>query len=329
MPVSEPATAAVEDSQRVPRPFPRMLRGARRELFARLVLNGALQGAAALALPFAVLRSPTLPMGEALVLLGLLAATLIILRVLELTDAERLGLDYVTEVRLALFDGLVNGTARSSHGVAMTRLMNDLSALKNWIGLGIARSVSAGLALTGCILAAAAFSPVHAMVILLPTILVALVAAFLVAPLRTRVAEVRRVRGKLASRLGEALLNLETLRSTGDAARSRRRVRRASRNLNAALGRCMGVAATLRALPDAILPCAVIAAVAAGLPLRADSIGLVILAGLAAGPVRQALRAVEYRAAFLVARERLAASLGRRKAGSSESRPQSTSPPSH
>lgn len=289
--------------------LPAVLRGRRRVIFARLLLNGLSQAAAAVALPFTIMASSDLPMVQAASLLGLLALVLVALRIFELVDAERLGLDYVAEVRLALFDSLARGGGRSSHGVAMTRLMNDLSALKNWVGLGLARSVVAAFAFSGCVVAAATLSVHYALVILAPALLVGVIAAFHVRPLTRRVADVRQVRGRLANQLGEALLSLGMLRRFGQTGRSRRRVATASRRLTDALGRRMRVAATLRALPELTLPFVVIAAIALQLPFSSGSIGLILLAGLAVSPLRQALRAVEYRATYVVARERLAAGI--------------------
>ncbi|MEL6337014.1 MAG: hypothetical protein AAFQ88_10290, partial [Pseudomonadota bacterium] len=93
-------------------------------MFALLLLNGAGQAGGALALPLFLSASGSL--GSSVTVLGLAAITggLIALRIRELHDAERLGLDYVSEVRLRLFDGLVEGRG-TDHGVAMSRLMND------------------------------------------------------------------------------------------------------------------------------------------------------------------------------------------------------------
>ena len=308
-PPTLPAAPPSKDAD-APNALPKILKGGRRVMFSRLLANGAFQAAATLALPFVILASRSLPVWQVAALLGFLACTLIALRIVELVDAERLGLDYVAEVRLALFDAHAAGRAKSSHGVAMTRMMNDLSALKNWVGLGIARSFAAGLAFAGCVAAAATISPQHVVVILAPAALIALGASVLVRPLHRRVANVRRVRGKLASLLGESLLSLGMLREFGQAKRSGARVRAASRALNAALGRRVRVAAALRALPEATLPVALVTSIALEIPFTTDSIGLVLLAGLAVGPLRQVLRALEYHAAFQVARERLAAGIG-------------------
>lgn len=303
------------------RDFPAILTGPRRIIFARLVINGVLQAGAALSLPFAILAlpqtsTPNAPSVMEILPVAALSGAVAVLRILELSDAQRLGLDYVAEMRLRLFDGLASGLARSSHGVAMARMMNDLSALRNWVGLGLARSVSAGLALAGCVLAASAISENYAFAVAVPVASLGLVTACLVSPLRARVGEVRRLRGRLAKRLGEILPVIAESRSRGAQAKARRRIERAGAALIDAQQAQIRVAAILRAIPDLLLPCAVLAAL--GLAVQpeqaatgsaghgAAAVGLVLLAGLAAGPFRQLLRAIEYRAAFVVARERLA-----------------------
>lgn len=308
---------------------PPILNRDRRFWFARLIANGAVQAAAAIALPFAVLSIGPGGLGEAWPgVLGLLAlaALALGLRVVELADAERLGLDYVAEVRMALFDGLTDSSARGGRGVAMSRMLNDLSALKNWAGFGLARSFSAGLAFLGCLIAAAMFSWTHAVAILAPATAILAIGALLSTPLRARVAAVRSARGRLANLLGEALLSRELLQSYGQMSRVRRRVRRAGRALNAEAARRIRVAAALRAAPDALMPLAIATAIVLGAPLRAESVGLMLLAGLAAGPLRQALRAIEYRTAFLIARERLAPGLRRRRKAAPAPRPSDVEP---
>ena len=295
---------------------PPILNRRRRIWFARLIANGVLQAVAVIALPFAVLSIGAADLETAwpaVLAVLILAAAALGLRVIELTDAERLGLDYVAEVRMALFDGLSDSSARGGRGVAMSRMLNDLSALKNWAGFGLARSFSAGLAFLGCLIAAATFSWVYAAAILAPAAVLLMVGAVLSTPLRTRVAEVRSARGRLANLLGEALLSREVLQNYDQMGRVRRRVRRAARALNDHSTRRMQAAAVLRAAPDALMPLAIATAVLLGAPLRAESVGLMLLAGLAAGPLRQAMRAIEYRAAFLIARDRLTPGLRRRR----------------
>ena len=294
--------------------LPAILAGKRRWHFARLIANGVVQAGATIALPFAIASQAGGLTALGIAVLAALAALLMAAKALEFVDAERLGLHYVQQVRLSLLDGLLTGSASSRHGVAMTRLMNDLSALKSWVGLGFARSMVAGLALAGCVAAAAMISLHHMLVLLGPVVAVALVTAVLVGPFKRRVGEVRRRRGRLAARVGETLLAAETVKAFGRAGSSRRRVRNAGADLYTAQVHSMQLGGLFRALPEAVLPMTVIAAVATGLPLQTEAISVALLAGLAIDPVRKALRAVEYRAAFVVARARIRPGLGRIKA---------------
>lgn len=311
-PLSAPPAAIESPPDRAQNPadrFPPILSGARRWLFARLLANGTCQAAGTLALPLLLSGSNGLGHLEMAAGLAALATGLIALRVQELRDAERLGLDYVSEVRLRLFDGLIEGRG-TAHGTAMSRLMNDLSALRQWVGLGLARSFSAALAFSGCAGAAALISDGHLAVILGPAALVLLAGTAILLPLSARVREVRRQRGKLARLLGDSLLSMPHLRQAGETRRVRRRVARASGKLTAALSARIRSASVLRVLPDAVLPLALIGAVATGLAAGGDQLGVVLLAGLAAGPLTQLLRAAEYKVAFAIARERLSPGLG-------------------
>lgn len=295
-----------------PAGLPGLLAGRRRRwAFARLLANGLVQAGAAVALPFAIASQAGGATATGLAGLAGLAALLVAAKALEFIEAERLGADYVQRVRLSLLDGLLAGTASTRHGVAMSRLMNDLSALKDWVGLGLARLIVAPLALGGCLAAAALISPLHLLLLVVPVLLVGLLGGVLIAPLRRRVWEVRRCRGRLAARVGETLLARDLLRSFGQGGRGRRRVARAGLALYQSQVHRMKLAGLVRAMPDMVLPMTILLAVAAGLSFRSDTVSIALLAGLAADPVRKALRAIEYRAAFVVARERLLPGLGR------------------
>ncbi|MEO1458566.1 MAG: hypothetical protein AAFV49_13530 [Pseudomonadota bacterium] len=309
-PGDTPAAARAETPARRPaQPFPRILSGARRWLFARLLANGACQAAGTLALPLLLGASSGLGALETAAGLAVLAGGLVALRVQELRDAERLGLDYVSEIRLRLFDGLAEGRG-TAHGIAMTRLMNDLSALRQWVGLGLARSLSAALAFAGCAGAAALMSEAHLALILGPALLVLTAGTAILLPLAARVREVRRRRGRLARLLGEGLLALPAAQGPAETRAIRRRVARASARLTDALLARIRSASLLRVLPEAVLPLALIGAVATGFEAGGDQLGIILLAGLAAGPLTQLLRAAEYRIAFTVARTRLSPALG-------------------
>lgn len=308
--------------------LPALLAGDRRGLFWRLVGNGALQAAATLAIPLSVQQLATseaqLPL---LLALAVAAGLLVLLRIVELVDAERLGQRYVTEVRMDLLDAVLDGRSRSSHGVTMTRLLNDLTALKNWVGLGLARSAVAAIALFGCLLAAVLLDGGLALVVLVPIAGVSLIAALTIGPLRRRVGTVRRERGRLANRLGTVLLSLELVRAFASGPRHRARIVAASHRLTTALEARMWPTGLLRALPQLVLPSVIV--LAAVLPTGAsggDILVAVLLAGLAAGPLATAARALEYHAAYAVARQRLTPALSEPSAAAAADGPLPTWP---
>lgn len=311
---------------RSPRGLPRLLAGDRRGLFWRLVGNGVLQAAATLCIPLAVQQ---LVAGEAplplLLGLAVTASLLLMLRVVELVDAERLGQLYVTEVRLALFDAILDGRSTASHGVTMTWLLKNLTALKNPVGLGVARSCVAAIALAGCLLAAALLERSLALLLAAPTAVVTIAAVLTAGPLRRRVGVVRRERDRLATRLGGVLLTLELVLSFGSGPQARPCIVRASERLTRTLEARMWPTGLLRALPQLVLPAVIV--LVSVLPIEAgaaDILVIVLLAGLAQGPLAAAARALKYQAAYAVARERLTPAL---RDPQHRSAPEAASPP--
>ena len=292
--------------------LPAILSSGRRWIFGRLLANGALQVVAtiSIALAVSVVDPSDYGLSILLVTLAVLSAAVISLRLVELVDAERLGQHYVGEVRLALFDGLADDSRRMRQGVAMTQLMNDLASLKTWVGLGLARSSVSVLSLAGCLAATALIDPTLALVVSVPIMAVGVASALLYRPLRRRVAEVRRRRGRLEVRLGRVLLSLEQLGQVRLFRRNRRRVEKAGEGIAVALERRVWVSAVLRAWPEATLPAILLLTVAVGLATQGPAgLGLVLLAGLAVDPLRNAARALEYCVAYQEAHLRIGATM--------------------
>ncbi len=145
--------------------LPVILSQARRWLFLRLVANGTLQAAAIIISmllvrhAFDVLLNPEFDDPEvhmfefdqvweiAFFALGLLGSTGFAawLRYIERIDAERLGQAYIHEVRIAVFDRMSRFAPRAlsgrTTGSSMLRFVGDLSAIRRWISLGLARIV--------------------------------------------------------------------------------------------------------------------------------------------------------------------------------------------
>ncbi len=297
--------------------LPRIYHGSRKTLLRRLVGNGLVQAVCGLLLAdtmrTAVARlenvglDPTtalLPCALGLVLLGC--------RVLEARDAERLGQEYVTRVRLRILDRVTGAGIRDSRrrrwGLAMTRVVSDLNALRNWISVGIARSLVSGVMLAVMLIgfSISGGSALKAAVLL--AIASLLLALLLTHPLRGAIQDARRVRGQMANLLGERLIAATTLRHLDRRRGERIRIRRASRKLRDALVRQATVSALVRSFADSMLPLGVsvvLVIAVAGEVAVSEIASTVIVLSLVASGLRDLATAWEDRLAFSEARHRL------------------------
>ncbi|MCA9502966.1 MAG: ABC transporter ATP-binding protein [Spirochaetaceae bacterium] len=302
--------------------LPRIYAGRRRRLLWLLVANGFAQAVAglliALGLRQALGRAPDAPPPwSVLVAVAALGLVILVLRIREARDAERLGQDYVTRVRLRIFDRVAfrpgRGGAGGRWGVTMTRLISDLSSLRNWVSLGIARSIVAGIACSGLLVGLAFLSPLSAGVLAGVVIAAGLATAALTPRLRAIVRESRRRRGRLANNLGEKILASRTIHHLGRTRDERARVRSHSRRMTDALVRRMAIGSALRSLPDAMLPLAVagLAWAAASSPrAAAETVVAMLLLGLVVDALRDLTRSWDHRLAFEEARRRIEVVLG-------------------
>lgn len=292
--------------------LPRVLAGRRRALVSRLVANGLAQAGAALAGARALHAALSAPAPDA-ALLGVLAASgvaLLALRVHAAGVAERLGQDYVTRVRLRIFEATAAKPARgapSRAGLTLTRVITDLSSLRQWVSEGVARSVVAGVTLAGALAALTFARRGAALALGLVALACAALAASLAPLLRAYVREARRRRGRLASNLGEKLLASRTVQQLGRTEHELARVRTHSGWLRDALVRRARLAEAIVALPDFATPLAL----AAWLALRGAAhpgelaAGALVL-GVLGGALRDLARALEFRIAFEEGRRRIA-----------------------
>ncbi len=315
--------------------LPLLLHGKRRRLFARLVANGLGQAAAAVAgglLVHGLFQRVTPALGLApnganagtgldgfAWMIGALAATIMVslaLRVIERRDAARLGENYVTQLRLRLFDALsttpVMGARRRGLGPTMLRFVTDLTAVRQWVSNGLARLVVASLAITGGLGAIALVDPLGGALVAAIMGAAALAALALGGPLEKRVRELRRRRARLASRIGDRLRMLAVVQVSGQARRERRALARNSRALAEASVDRAGVVGLVRVLPDAALGLSTLAVLAlASLRLAAGSaeagavIATLSVLGAIAPQARALGRVFEYAKTHRVATDRL------------------------
>ncbi len=313
--------------------LPNLFDGSRRRDFALLVLNGALQAAGAVVTALLVQRGfdgllagldGEAPHGLLIVaaLIGI-AAVNAGLRYREHLDAERVGQSYVHALRLRLYRHLLRVgpgiTGKISRGAVTLRFVGDLTALRRWVSLGLARLLVGGVVVVLALAALAVIEPVIALAVGAGVALAALLGLGLGNRLQATTREVRRRRGHLAALLTDRVAHLHLIQAFGQERREAERFKNLSRRLKAAfIGRAK-VIGLLRALADAGAAAASLCALLVGaqlVSLGAASPGAVVAAMLVAGllaPRLQELgRIYEYWTAAAIAREKQERLLGLR-----------------
>jgi ABC-type multidrug transport system fused ATPase/permease subunit len=278
---------------------------------AQLVANGLAQAGAALggARALHAALADGAPSPRLLAALAASGVALAALRIHAAGAAERLGQDYVTRVRLRIFEATASRPARagaSRAGVTLARVITDLGSMRRWVSEGIARSLVAGVTLAAALGALALFHPPAALALGAVALGCAALAAALAPLLRGAVREARRRRSRLANNLGEKLLAAQTVQKLGRTERELARVRTQSGWLRDALVRRARAAESIAALPDLATPLAL----AAWLALRGAShpgelaAGVLVL-GVLGAALRDLARALDARIAFEEGRRRI------------------------
>jgi ABC-type bacteriocin/lantibiotic exporter with double-glycine peptidase domain len=146
----------------------------RRKLLALLVANGLGQAACATLLGYGVrhafdrlVRHSGTVTVELYAIIGfgflVAAAGSGWLRARERYDAERLGQHYVHSLRLALYDRLSAMSPRMlqrrTHGAVILRFVGDLTQIRQWVSLGLARLVVGCTTVAGTLAALAGLQP--------------------------------------------------------------------------------------------------------------------------------------------------------------------------
>ncbi len=294
-----------------------ILESGRWRLVCVLVANGLGQAWAAIALALLVERSfADLGAGppSALLVIGLLVAFTVVigagswLRARERIDAEQLGQGYVHAVRLQLFDHLVAMSPRTvggrSTGSTALRFVGDLSAVRRWISLGLARLAVAVTMIVATLTALWSIEPLLALVTA-GSAAVAGGGAVLVGPgLRSADREARRRRSGLAGRITELIGSVGVVQANGAVPRERRRVVRRSKAVrDAMVGRARHLG-RLGALAEGsgsfAIGALLIGALVAGLDGPAVAAGMTVL-GTLVPHLRGLARVQEYRQGALVA----------------------------
>lgn len=296
--------------------LPKLLSGVRRRYFVSLLLVGLGQAGAAGVTVALVSRgleaSTTRAKVVAVLLLAMAAVTIGWLRSRERLLAERLGQDYVHEIRLLLVRRALDGRSAGSLGVTLTRASNDLNAVRNWVALGIAPTAVAVPLLLGCTVVLGVLHPALAIAVLAPLAVLGLVLLVTRRQAYEESRRVRRERGRLAGHLADTLTATTAIRSAGGGYRELRRVNQRSAEVVQAavdkarvVGRIRGAAASAAGIATAAVIAASMLAELNGSALAA---GLTVV-GLLAAPVQDLGRVAEYRQSYRAARRALAPAL--------------------
>jgi len=235
--------------------LPNFFSGSRRWLMLRLICNGFTQAAMVICsmllvrLAFNVLFNPEFNDAEvnlfeldevwdiALFALALLGSTGLTawLRYIERVDAARLGQEYVYRIRLAIFDRMRYFSPRAlsnrSTGTSMLRFVGDLSSVRRWVCLGLARIIVSAIV---------AFSSIGVLAYLDPTLaicstiilLLGLVWNIKLGPkMHQVVQESRKVRGYLAGNIDEKIRSFAVIQAFNQQRKERSRFGKHSRQL--------------------------------------------------------------------------------------------------
>lgn len=255
--------------------LPAFLTGPRRKLLARLVVIGLGQGLLAVATAWLVREvfdsalngdNPAVGLPAAAALLTGIAVTTGLLRVRERIDAEALGQSWVYELRDALFRRLVRSPsrARRNRGGVLVRFTGDMTAIRQWISLGLARLTVAGLTIVVAAGALGVIEPLLAGVVLGVAAISAVTTLLLAPRLRAAIARGRRQRVRLVATVTDLLTGMNAVRACGGEGRERRRLRRRGRKLRQAMLERAAFTGGLRGISEAGTALAAAAAVIAG-----------------------------------------------------------------
>jgi len=299
----------------------------RRIKFIWLSLNGALQAVMAISFSLLVknifdhhLENDDLPFlfwtsAAPFIAISLITAWL---KYKERSDAEALGQDYVHELRNRMFSRLCKTELRQldyhGRGDIILRFASDLTAIRQWISLGLARILVAGITLIMAVTALCFINLTLALIVGTVLILNALFSFYLGQRLQHSFREARRSRSYLANNLTEKISSITTVKVSGQRRREKKRVEQQSLRLVSAMVERAKAIGMHRAITEASLLIATSLVLLVGILLSKNgagdtSVGTVVAAmtivALLTQPLRNIGRVYEYWHGATIAREKL------------------------
>lgn len=298
-PTSSSSTSSVAASDGA---LPPVLSGRRRLLLAGLVAIGLAQAGLTIVTAIVTPRLLTGTTGDVpmALVVGLLVAALGIGlgRVGERIVAEDLGQRYVREVRRLLVASALTSTRGPNLGITVARTTNDLTALKNWVSLGIA-PLAVGLPmLVGICVALLVMMPAMGILVIAVLAIFAGLVLLLARPALHRARRLRKVRGQMAAHIADTVSAGTSIRVAGGVDRELKHIDKLSLSVSdAALGRAVvsGVIRGSSASVAAILGVlAVVIGVWSGSAPSAVT-AAILVASMLATPINDLGRVTEYR----------------------------------
>lgn len=306
--------------------MPPLVPRARALQLAQVTVLTLIQGLAAGSAAFAVrglfeILHRDVPISTGLLLvLGASGIVIAVARVAARMLGERLGQSYALDVRQALFQHATrmpaSDVAERRNGYMSLRFVGDLSALRDWIGLGLPHLIAAAILIPMAQAVLWMLHPGFGMAVVPIVVIAIAVIALGGARLVPLYQTLRQHRALIAADMVERMPLAPQLRRLGRAKRERIRIRDHSLKMIEASLHRMRVAEALKAWPDVVSACAVIAVIWVG--FRDNVSPGTIAGGLAAlgisiAPMRELATVWDLRAGFQAAHAKCELALMRRR----------------
>lgn len=238
------------------------------------------------------------------------------LRARERLDSERLGQDYVHNVRMRLHRHLVSVSPRSlqgrSHGATTLRFVGDLSSIRLWVSRGIARLIVAGITIAGVLAAMVIISWPIALALTVVMAFAGLLTLRLGRNVETAARTSRRRRAQLSANVNQQVAAIGVIHAFGQADREHDRLRRQSKRLRSAAvararatGNLLGLGEGTAAMATAVTLAVGAVEVGAERTNPAAVVAAMAIVGLLTAPLRDLGRVEAYRQDAQVAFEKV------------------------
>jgi len=238
------------------------------------------------------------------------------LRGLERVDAEKLGQDYIFEVRQQLFAHMSGLSPRAlqkrSSGGTMLRFVGDLSALRQWISLGIARLAVASISTLGALFILFYINVMLAALVTGLLLMASIAILILGLKLENSSRNTRKHRSRLAANISEKISTMAVVQVFGQRKREQNLIKKQSNALRDSMVQRSRHIGQLRAVIEALIGFAnagviILGAweISQGHITPGTVVAAVMIVNMLASPLRDLGRAHEYWRGAKISREKI------------------------